>query len=361
MSHSPSPSEHALRKDEHVDLAVALHDPARRTGYDDVAFVHHALPGTSVAGSDLTTTVCGRTWAVPLYVNAMTGGTPRTAELNAHLARAAARAGLAIACGSQHVALRDPSRAESFTIIRREAPDAFVLANVGPTVEPQAARQAVDMLEADALQVHLNVAQEVVMPEGDRDFTGWFECLEAIVETVDVPVIVKEVGFGLSRHTLEQVRQVGATAADVAGNGGTDFVTIERSRRPGGEFGYLTGWGQSAVLCLLTAQQPSSVGLELLASGGVRHPLDVLRALALGARAVGVSGHFLRTLIGDGPQALDDELTGWIGELSSLMALVGASDLESLRRTDLLITGDTAERARLMGVDPEALAHRSGT
>ena len=224
--------EHASRKDEHLHLAVRLHDRDRPNAFDDVSFIHHALPGTSVDSTDPSTTVFGVRWDVPFYINAMTGGTRATTEVNAGLAGAAADAGVAIACGSQHIALRDPGRAESFRIIRREAPRAFVLANVGPTVTPEDAVRAVEMLEANALQIHLNVAQELVMPEGDQDFRDWPERIAAIVAAVPVPVVAKEVGFGLSRHTITMLERTGVAAVDVAGAGGTDFIAIENERRP---------------------------------------------------------------------------------------------------------------------------------
>ena len=164
MSFEPTASERAVRKDEHLDLAVRLHGQERPNAFDDVSFMHHALPGTATGLADTGTTVCGVRWEVPFYINAMTGGTQATAQVNAGLARAAAEAGVAIACGSQHIALREPERADGFQVIRREAPDAFVLANVGPTVTGEQALRAVEMLQADALQVHLNVAQELIMP-----------------------------------------------------------------------------------------------------------------------------------------------------------------------------------------------------
>ncbi len=352
--------EHAARKDEHLRLAADQHRSEGRNGFDDLAFVHHALPGTCTGSVDPGTVVCGSRWELPFYINAMTGGTGTTAAVNARLARAAAAAGVTIACGSQHIALRDPARADGFAVIRREAPDAFVLANVGPTVSPGLARQAVEMVGANALQVHLNVAQELVMPEGDRDFRAWADRVAAVVAAVPVPVVVKEVGFGLSRRTVSQLAQAQVAAVDVAGAGGTDFIAIENSRRPRQDYGYLAGWGQSAPLCLLECLSgPDPVRVPVLASGGVRTPLDVLRALALGAEAVGVSGHFLRVLVDGGEQALHDELAAWTEQLRSLMTLVGAPDLAALRRTDLLVTGETAERARLLGVDLTALARRS--
>lgn len=352
---------HAERKDEHVRLAMSLHEPGKQTPWADVGFLHHALPGTDVDAVDLSTTVLGARWQAPVYVNAMTGGTEATGRLNAGLAEAAGAAGLAIASGSQHVALRDASREDTFRVIRRQAPQAFVLANVGPTVSPEQAVRAVEMLQADALQVHVNVAQEVPMPEGDRDFSDWAERIGAITEAVGVPVVVKEVGFGLSRRSVDALVPLGVAAVDVAGNGGTDFVAIETSRREDGAYRDLVGWGQSAALCLLEClhTQAGELPVQVLASGAVRTPLDVVRGLALGARAVGASGHFMHTLTKFGPEALFRELVSWKEQLRGIMALLGAGRVAELARTDLLVTGATAERARLLGVDLGALARRS--
>ena len=260
------------------------------------------------------------------------------------------------------MALRDPERADGFHVIRHRAPGAFVLANVGPTVSPQEALQAVEMLEANALQIHLNAAQELVMPEGDRDFTGWSEAIAGIVAAVPVPVVVKEVGFGLSRRSIESLARTGVAAVDVAGAGGTDFIAIENERRPQRDLSYLVGWGQSTALCLLESLSGSEpVSLPVLASGGVRNPLDVVRSLALGACAVGASGHVLRTLVKEGPEALRRELSTWGDHVRTLMTLLGAADVAQLRRTDVVVTGRTAEQARLLGVDLTRLAHRSDT
>jgi len=338
---------------------MRLNGTDRPNAFDDVSFMHHALPGTFTDSIDISTDVCGAHWQAPFYINAMTGGTSATAQINAGLARAAADAGIAIACGSQHVALREPERADGFEVIRREAPDAFVLGNVGPTVAPEQALAAVEMIGADALQVHVNTAQELVMPEGDRDFTGWSEAIAGIVAAVPVPVVVKEVGFGLSRRTIEALARTGVAAVDVAGAGGTDFIAIENERRPGQEYAYLSGWGQSAVLCLLESLNgPGRVALPVLASGGVRNPLDVVRSLALGACAVGASGHFLRTLVKEGPEALRQELCTWSEHVRTLMTLLGSPDVSQLRRTDVLVTGRTAEQARALGVDLGGLTHR---
>ncbi|MGO1912784.1 MAG: alpha-hydroxy-acid oxidizing protein, partial [Corynebacterium sp.] len=211
-----------------------------------------------------------------------------------------------------------------------------------------------------ALQVHVNPAQELVMPEGDRDFRHWLDRIAEIVEAVDVPVVVKEVGFGLSADSVAELAARGVTTVDVSGRGGTNFIDIENHRRSRQEYTYLSGWGQSTPECLLdTVHGPGGAPtVHVLASGGVRTPLDVVRALALGARAVGVSGHFLHVLLTDGPDALVEELDAWTDQVRTLMTLLGAPDVPSLTSTDVLVTGETAEFARLRGIDLPSLARR---
>ncbi len=416
------------RKDEHVRISEELRG-IQHNGFDDVRFLHHSFGELACDGVDISTTVTGRAWPVPFYINAMTGGSEMTGKINADLARAAAATGVAMASGSVSVALRDPSLAPTFRVVRENAPEAFLFSNVSPGVTPQQAREAVELLDANALQVHVNPAQELVMPEGDRDFRGWLDRIEEIVEAVGemgVPVVVKEVGFGLSARSISEVATRGVRTVDVSGRGGTNFAAIENQRRSGREYGYLAGWGQSTVECLLEAlhrgagvvgaasagvagavlanssgtvlsgsadgglahgdptstnsslparlestgiarpfAQPAQLfagqPVEVLASGGVRSPMDVVRALALGARAVGVSGHFLHALLEDGLDALIGELEAWKKQVRSLLTLIGAVDLDALRESDLLITGATADFANLRGIDLRSLAQRSET
>lgn len=361
------------RKDEHVRLAEELRElrdagAVRRGVWDDVRFVHHSFPGGSFDGVALETSVCGRDWAVPFYINAMTGGSEKTALINADLARAAAATGVAMATGSASPALKDPSLAHSFAVVRENAPDAFLFANVSPEMTVAQAQDAVGFLDADALQVHVNPAQELVMPEGDRDFSGWLDRLSDIVAGVGVPVVVKEVGFGLSARSVAEVVECGVRTIDVSGRGGTNFIDIENRRREKQEYAYLSGWGQTAAECLLDLQgSPVTVSggesagepVQVIASGGVSTPLDVVRALSLGASAVGVSGHFLHVLMTDGLDALIDEITEWISQVRTLMTLLGVASVAELRQVDVLVTGTTAEFARLRGVDLAALARRS--
>ena len=195
------------RKDDHLQFARQQEDQAHNA-FDDMHIMHHALAACDVGHVDIGTVVCGRRWDRPFYINAMTGGSQQTGSVNAQLARVAGATHLAMASGSQHAAISDPALESTFTTIRQHT-DGFVFANVGPSVTAGQARRAVDMLHADALQIHLNAAQEIVMPEGNRHFEDWPDRVAAIVAAVDVPVVVKEVGFGMSAKTVRQLASLG--------------------------------------------------------------------------------------------------------------------------------------------------------
>lgn len=344
------------RKDDHVRLAAEQQrEHSGRNQFDEVSFVHHALAGLDQSDVSLATTFAGISWRVPLYLNAMTGGSVSTGIINRDLAIAARETGVAIASGSLSAYFKDRSCADTFRVLRTHNPGGFVMANVSATASVENARRAVDLLQADALQIHANAAQETVMPEGERSFSSWVPQIEKIAAALDVPVIVKEVGSGLSRETVMLLRDLGVRAVDVGGRGGTDFVRIENRRRELADYGFLGGWGQSTAACLLDVQ---GIDVPVLASGGVRHPLDVARALALGASGVGVSGVFLRTLLDGGVSALITQIVTWLDQLAALQALLGARGPGSLTRCDLLIHGELRSFCIDRGVDLRRLARR---
>lgn len=347
----------ANRRDDHVRFAAEQHRrPGRYNQFDDVSFVHHALAGIDRSGVSLATRFGGIEWPVPLCINAMTGGSAKTGLVNRDLAIAARETGVPIATGSMSAYLADESAADTFGVMRRENPDGFIMANLNATASVAQARRAVDLLRADALQIHLNAIQETVMPEGERSFAEWGPRIEAIVDGVDVPVIVKEVGFGLSRETLLRLQEMGVRVADVSGNGGTNFTRIENDRRESADYAYLDGWGQSTAACLLDAQ---GTGIPVLASGGVRNPLDVLRGLALGACAAGVSGLFLRTVLDGGVPALISLISGWLDQLESLMTALGARTPADLTHCDVLVQGGLRAFCAERGIETRWLATRS--
>lgn len=349
----------AQRKDDHVRLAIEQqHTRSGINQFDEVSFVHHALAGIDRPDVSLATAFAGISWQAPLYINAMTGGSVNTGVINRDLAIAARETGVPIASGSLNAYFKDPSCADTFRVLRQENPDGFVMANVNATASVDNARRGIDLLQADALQIHLNTAQETAMPEGDRSFASWVPQIEKIAAAVDVPVIVKEVGNGLSRETVLTLQNLGVRVADVSGRGGTDFARIENGRRELADYAFLHGWGQSTAACLLDAQ---GVGIPVLASGGVRNPLDAARALALGACAVGASGGFLRTLLDGGVPALVAQITTWLDQLTALQTMLGARTPADLTRCDLLIHGALRSFCADRGIETRRFAQRSSS
>ena len=358
------------RKDAHLALADAQYNPRANSGFDSVRFMPNALPqlaldevdssvrvfaketssadGTSASSDGTSATADGISasasiltpsfiWRSPLYINAMTGGSSNAQKINAQLARVAAKTGVAIASGSLSAALQNNALSATFSVIRSENPHGFVMANVSAGTSASDAMRAVEMLQANALQVHLNAAQELVMPEGDRDFRNWLKNIEQIVRSCEaqhVPVVVKETGCGMTARDVLRLRNIGVRAVDVSGRGGTNFVTIENARRLRGGYDYLADWGLTTVESLIDIQKYDALKadpVEIFASGGVRTPLDVVRALALGASAVGVAGEFLHTLMHEGEDALLQQILDWQEQIRVIMALLGCKSVADLR------------------------------
>jgi isopentenyl-diphosphate delta-isomerase len=306
-------------------------------GFERVRLVRPTLPETNVAQTDIGTDFCGHHVGAPFFIEAMTGGTDHATRLNRTLARVADRHGLALAFGSASLTAKDPSALEGFEQARglTRFP---VIANVNPSTPVDAVRRLVKALSPTALQVHLNAVQELVMEEGDRDWR-WKNDLIRLRDSVDVPLIVKEVGFGWDVRSLCWLIDNGFDWVDIGGMGGTNFALIENARRrpADGDYSWLADCGVSTVRSLLNARaaQRSATGkksatdgkpgrrLSVIASGGVRTPLDVLKALALGARLVGVAGRFLTPVLHDGEDGLDRLVFRWERQLKGLYALYG--------------------------------------
>ena len=337
------------RKDQHADLANAFFQ-AGPNDFDLIRLVHTGFPEMALAETDLTTEILDTKLTAPFFINAMTGGSDMTRELNHKLATVAKATGLMMATGSVSAALKDPTTADSFTIVRETYPEGFLVANIGAGSSVTDAQRAVDLFEANALQVHVNVPQELVMPEGDRDFRGWLSKIEAIIHHVSVPVIVKEVGFGMSREPVQDLVNIGASAIDVSGRGGTSFTQIENARRPQQELAYLQDFGQSTPESLLEALEVPQI-FDLIASGGIRNAHDIYKALLLGARACGVSGKILHTVRNQGIEAGIQLVEDWKKQLRMLMTLTGQKNLVDLRHVPLVFSGSLLEWCENRSID----------
>jgi len=290
----------SARKDDHLRLAAGpgvVH--GRGPGLADVRLRHRALPERDLRDVGLQTTLLGAELAAPLVVSAMTGGTSEARAVNERLARAAAEHGVAMVLGSGRVLLEDPSLLRTFV---SDARPPLLLGNLGGVrLEPDRAERLVELLRADGLSVHLNPVQEAVQPEGEPDFAGLAERIAEVVKRLaPLPVVVKEVGFGMDAADVTLLRDAGVAAVDVAGAGGTNWALVEglrdeRARQVAGAF---ADWGV-ATADALRAARAAAPELPVLASGGVRDGVDAAKCLALGAVAVGMARPLLQAAQAD--------------------------------------------------------------
>jgi isopentenyl-diphosphate delta-isomerase len=324
----------SIRKDDHIRLALQQSEENPASDFDRIRFVHRSIPVNKESIS-LHTTIAGLTLDFPFYINAMTGGSETAKTINAQLAQVAKATGLAMATGSLSSALNDPQLEESYRIVRNTFENGIIFANIGADRSLDDARRAVDILKANALQIHLNAPQEIVMPEGDREFHVWETNVADIVKNLDVEVIVKEVGFGMSRQTVNQLIHLGVKTVDVSGRGGTNFIRIENARRPVA-LEYLDEWGLSTVESLMDCYALSDK-VDIIASGGIRHPLDMAKAFALGAKAIGLSGTILSLLHSGGVKYAISVIENWKEELQMIMLMLGVSHIEEFGSCDLIL------------------------
>lgn len=346
------------RKNEHVSLAMNFFEESPKSDFDALHYVHHSFPQMSVEDVDLSTSFATFQLDYPFYINAMTGGSDWTKKINNKLAIVAHETGIAMSTGSVSAALKNPTVKDSFTIIREANPSGLVFANLGTGQTVENAKKAVSLMNADALQIHINAPQELIMPEGDRDFSNWLDQLAAIASALDVPVIAKEVGFGMSRETIELILSAGVKTIDISGKGGTNFAQIENYRRKTNKIGYLENWGQSTVISLLEAQDFLTTA-DILASGGIRHPLDIIKALSLGSKAVGISSLILNMIINNSVDETISQINDWKENLKSIMTMLGKKTIQDLQQTDLILTGEAKEWCLARGIDYTRLAIRS--
>lgn len=348
--------EREKRKDEHVQLALSEGIPPH-SHFDQLTFVHNSLPNLGWGDVNLRVNLPNLNLKSPLYINAMTGGSENTGKINADLAKIARATGMAMGVGSQHAGLRNESLADTYQIVRKNNPEGIIFANVGADVPLEFALKAVEMLEANALQIHLNAPQELIMPEGERDFTDWLPQLEKIVKHIRIPVIVKEVGFGMSKHTLHLLKEIGVQYVDISGRGGTNFIGIENRRREKQEFDYLRGWGLTTPISLLEAQEYMN-DMIIFASGGIRNPLDAVKCLSLGAKAIGLASPILRVLQKEGLEQAIEELNRWHEQMKTICTMLGARTIDELATCPLVITGEVREWCEVRGIDVTSIAKR---
>ena len=338
------------RKDDHIRIIQEEDVETTGTGFEDVELVHEALPEIHRDEIDTSISLFGHELAAPIVIESMTGGHPNTTKINRNLAAAAAETGIAMGVGSQRAGLEldDPELLESYTVVRDAGPDAFLYGNVGAAqlleYDVGDVERAVEMIEADAMAIHLNFLQEAVQPEGDVDARGCLEEIERVASELSVPVIVKETGNGISRETAARLAEAGVDAIDTAGKGGTTWSGIEsyraaavgatRQEKVGQLF---RAWGVPTAVSTLEA---AAVHDTVIASGGVRSGLDVAKAIALGAQAGGLAKPFLGPA-GQGVDAVVELIEDLRLELTTAMFVTGSASVSDLQRADYVVLGRT--------------------
>jgi len=359
------------RKAEHIRISLNEDTQARKTttSFEDIYLIHKPLPEINKHEIDLSVTFLDHTFAAPLIVGAITGGTSEATKINATIAEAVEELDLGMGVGSQRAAIEDKELEETFAITRKKAPTAFIIANIGGVqlvngFGLKEVEKAVKMIEADAVAVHLNPLQEAVQLEGQTNFKGILKRIGEISRGVDKPIIVKETGAGMAAEVAEKLEDVGVKAIDVSGAGGTSFAAVEyyRSKRREKNFQHKLGnifweWGIPTGISIVEVSQ--TVSIPVIASGGVRDGVDAAKALALGASLTSLSQPILPAAV-KGVEEIKNMLSLLIEELRTVMFLVGADSVRTLHQTPLVITGKTAEWLRIRGFDIEGYAQRGG-
>lgn len=307
-----------MRKKDHIRLALA--DKTTLTSLDAYAIDYNSVPRFGLDNLDTSTTICNKKWQFPFFINAITAGGEECNKINQDFMEVSKACGIEFFPGSYSPALKDKNDEAAY-------PKGYSI-NLGLDKDPNLILDAIEKTKAQYIQLHTNPLQEIVMPEGDHNFESWLSTLTEVSKKSPIPVILKETGFGMNEETIKLAVDLNLAAVDVSGMGGTNFARIENGRRED-KSTYLENIGFTTAESLEFAA-PYRDKIDIIASGGIRNPLDVVKCLALGAKAVGVSKTFLEILVNDGKEALIDEIEKWKKELKFLMILMNAKNIDEL-------------------------------
>lgn len=334
------------RKADHLRINTEYEPSSSiRSGFDKYRFVHNALPEIDLEKISIEMHFLGKQLAAPVLISCMTGGTHRAGDINRVLARTAQRFGFAVGIGSGRALLEDMSLLPSFDV-RNEAPDALLLANLGAVqlnrgIGVRDCRRLVNLLRADALILHLNALQEALQPEGDTVFSGLLPKIAEVCRALDVPVVVKEVGWGIAPDEARRLLDCGVTAIDVAGAGGTSWSEVERHRATGAyalAARQFRGWGIPTARCIIDTRRALPQA-TIIASGGIVDGIDIAKAIALGANLAGIARPFLLAA-DDGEESAAEFARGLLLALRASMFALGITTIEELRGTKRLVNDE---------------------
>ncbi|MDK6028558.1 type 2 isopentenyl-diphosphate Delta-isomerase [Ignisphaera sp. 4213-co] len=338
------------RKQEHIEMALTPNSQGPLTTlFEDVILIHNAIPNIAYDKVDTSTSFLGYKLGAPIIISGMTGGTEKAYEINRRLAELAEEFRIAIGVGSQRAMIENPSLAYTYKIVREVARSVPVIANIGfaqiKNLSMDQIESIVSIVEANALAIHLNPAQELVQIEGDRDFENVLESIEKILSRLSIPVIIKEIGNGLSKEVAEKLYVIGVKIFDVAGAGGTNWVRIElmRSLKSKTDVARVAeafiSWGIPTAASICEVRSVSQ-DIIVIGSGGIRSGVDIAKAISLGADLVAIAQPILKNvLMGKGKEYLNII----INQLKIAMSLVNVRNIDELKQSPMVITGKLAQ------------------
>jgi isopentenyl-diphosphate delta-isomerase len=323
------------RKEDHIRICLERDvEFSKSNGFERYELVHRALPELNLADIDTSTKFMGKAFSLPFFIEAMTGGSPGTDKINRNLAMAAQELGIGMGLGSQRAMLEDPGLAYTYEV-REVAPGIFLLGNIGAAqlsgYSPGEITKLVRGVKADGLAVHLNAAHELSQPEGDSDWRNVLSDIGKLCRGVDFPVVVKETGCGISGEVARKLERAGAACLDVAGAGGTSWIRVEHHRGSETAKSFFD-WGIPTAESLKQCRE--AVRIPLIASGGMRTGLECAKALAMGASLAGFALPLLKPAM-DSHQAVVRKLEGMAREFRKAMLLVGAGNIQELRKAGI--------------------------
>lgn len=347
--HGPRPTPTVSRKQQHVEISVnqdvGYH---KATGLDEYDLVHQAVPELNLSEVDTSVVFLKKTLRMPLIVTGMTGGYAGAFRINGDLASVCEERRLALGVGSQRQALEDATHLESYRIVRKNAPTIPIVGNIGAAqivqgVDEAAVRRLVDLIEADALAIHLNALQEAVQREGDTQFKGLLKGIEKLAKRLPVPIVAKETGAGLSYEAAKKLYNAGVKIIDVSGAGGTSWSAVESFR--GGAQHLARKFWDWGIPTAESIRQVAGLGrVTIIASGGLRDGIDIAKTIALGAHLGGMARPLLQILVKKGKHMLLDEVDRIRKEFLLAMFLTGSANVEALRKAALLWKGRPYDR-----------------
>jgi isopentenyl-diphosphate delta-isomerase len=341
------------RKLSHIEICrdQDVNYRTKPTHLAEVELVHVAAPELDLCDIDLSVNIFGKTLSAPIIISAMTGGHPDTRKINENLAIAASELGLGMGVGSQRAALEDPSQEGSFRVVRDVSREMLTIANLGAaqTLSSSAeemARRAVKMVDADALAIHLNPLQELVQPGGDLKYRGVLVGLKKLSQVVEVPLIVKETGCGISINVAGDLLDSGVKAIDVGGAGGTSWAAVEHynAQLKGDEFKAdvaktFWDWGIPTAMSLCEVASLLHKPSALIASGGIADGLDVAKSISLGADLAGIARPLLIPAL-EGADRVRAKLERMIYELKVAAMLTGSRNVKELQSSRVVLSGE---------------------